>query len=287
MAMSSARPAPMSASRAWRAACSIPPRRAMPHRRSRSRAEERQGPRRLRDRFRHLAAKGCARGSGILVYDVPNRGNKRIFNLLDDFAAGDPLAPTTRRPKRMPGSASVSGAAIRWCGRAGTPARRAPMRARRRVPATLENGKPITGRIRDEFHFGTRAPGDGSVRRLSYRLPQPISPGAAHGAESGERAADRNRARRLGIHRRALDPAVAEAEISSRSRSTTVVRASGQRCSASLCERTRSRLVLALYERRSRRHSNPLLSEMSEIRHALAFGVSQSGRFLRHFLELA
>src|SRR5256885_609113 len=35
-------------------------------------------------------------------------------------------------------------------------------------PATLENGEPIIGRIRDEFHFGTRAPGDGSVRRLSY-----------------------------------------------------------------------------------------------------------------------
>src|SRR5205814_785924 len=31
---------------------------------------------------------------------------------------------------------------------------------------------------------------------------------------------------------------------------------------------------------------NPLVSETSEIRHALAFGVSQSGRFLRHFLEL-
>jgi hypothetical protein len=31
---------------------------------------------------------------------------------------------------------------------------------------------------------------------------------------------------------------------------------------------------------------NPLISTMSEIRHALGFGVSQSGRFLRHFLEL-
>ena len=31
---------------------------------------------------------------------------------------------------------------------------------------------------------------------------------------------------------------------------------------------------------------NPLVSGMSEINHALAFGVSQSGRFLRHFLEL-
>src|SRR5439155_6402320 len=31
---------------------------------------------------------------------------------------------------------------------------------------------------------------------------------------------------------------------------------------------------------------NPLLADNAEIRHAIAFGVSQSGRFLRHFLEL-
>src|SRR6202040_4418781 len=31
---------------------------------------------------------------------------------------------------------------------------------------------------------------------------------------------------------------------------------------------------------------NLLISEGAEIRHAIGFGVSQSGRFLRHFLEL-
>jgi hypothetical protein len=34
------------------------------------------------------------------------------------------------------------------------------------------------------------------------------------------------------------------------------------------------------------RLSNPLTLGTGKIRHALAFGVSQSGRFLRHFLEL-
>src|SRR4029077_10601689 len=45
-------------------------------------------------------------------------------------------------------------------------------------PPTLENGKPVTGRIRDEFHFGTRAPGDGSVRRLSYQAASTGQPRA-------------------------------------------------------------------------------------------------------------
>src|SRR5437588_4340267 len=39
------------------------------------------------------------RGSGILVYDVPNRGAKRIFNLLDDLPANDPAR--TNEPKTL------------------------------------------------------------------------------------------------------------------------------------------------------------------------------------------
>src|SRR5215468_8857585 len=35
--------------------------------------------------FDILRPKDPARGSGILVYDVPNRGWKRIFTLLDDL----------------------------------------------------------------------------------------------------------------------------------------------------------------------------------------------------------
>src|SRR5207253_1731121 len=37
---------------------------------------------------------------------------------------------------------------------------------------------------------------------------------------------------------------------------------------------------------RHARADNPLLEQGAEIRYAIAFGVSQSGRFLRHFLEL-
>src|SRR5213075_3298318 len=37
---------------------------------------------------------------------------------------------------------------------------------------------------------------------------------------------------------------------------------------------------------RYERNGNPLTADDAEIRHAIGFGVSQSGRFLRHFLEL-
>src|SRR5207249_572511 len=37
-----------------------------------------------------------------------------------------------------------------------------------RFPTTMEGGRPITGRIRHEFHIGTRAPGPGEIVRLPY-----------------------------------------------------------------------------------------------------------------------
>ena len=105
------------------------------HRRSRQGAGERQGPCRIRDRFRHPAPEGSAlEGSGVLVYDVPNRGSKRILSLLDDIPGTERDRINDPKTRRMPGSASASGAAIRWCGRAGTRARRAPTtETRRRV----------------------------------------------------------------------------------------------------------------------------------------------------------
>src|ERR1043166_9364431 len=47
--------------------------------------------------FDILRPKDPQYGSGILVYDVPNRGSKRIFSLLDDVAPVD--APRNNDPK--------------------------------------------------------------------------------------------------------------------------------------------------------------------------------------------
>ena len=37
-----------------------------------------------------------------------------------------------------------------------------------RFPTAMENGKPVSGRIRHEFHIGTRTPDKGDIVRLPY-----------------------------------------------------------------------------------------------------------------------
>jgi hypothetical protein len=59
------------------------------------------------------------------------------------------------------------GYSLVWSGwDAGAPRANNGMAAR--FPTATENGKPVVGRIRDEFHIGTRAPGKGDVVRLHY-----------------------------------------------------------------------------------------------------------------------
>src|SRR5947207_2766296 len=109
------------------------------------------------------------RGSGMLVYDVTNRGNKRILQLIDDVPANDPIAVNDPKTARDAGLGFLLGRghSIVWSGwDPGAP--RANNGLGADFPVALENGHPITGRIRDEFHVGTRGPAELVVRRLSY-----------------------------------------------------------------------------------------------------------------------
>jgi hypothetical protein len=119
--------------------------------------------------FDILRPKDMRRASGILVYDVPNRGSKRIFNLLDDVPANDPARtndPKTREDAGL-GFCLGRGYALVWSGwDPGAP--RANHGLGAEFPVAMQDGRAITGHIRDEFHIGTRAPGDGSQRRLTY-----------------------------------------------------------------------------------------------------------------------
>src|SRR5215469_14975628 len=109
--------------------------------------------------FDMLRPKDPARGSGILVYDVPNRGSKRIFNLLDDVL---PSLPGSNDPKTVEdaglGFLLGRGYSLVWSGwDPGAPRTNSGLGAD--FPTALEAGKPMVRRIRDEFHFGTRSPG--------------------------------------------------------------------------------------------------------------------------------
>ena len=105
----------------------------------------------------------------MLVYYVTNRGSKRIFQLLDDSpsapvdAAND---PKTAREAGL-GFSLGRGYSLVWSGwDPGAPAANNGLGAR--FPTAMENGRPVTGRIRHEFHIGTRAPGKGDLVRLPY-----------------------------------------------------------------------------------------------------------------------
>jgi hypothetical protein len=234
--------------------------------------------------FDMLRPKDPARGSGILVYDVPNRGAKRIFTLLDDVPAADAAAvnnPTAREHAGL-GFCLGRGYSILWSGwDPGAP--RANQLLGADFPTASENGTPVTGRIRDEFHIGTRGPGDGAAHRLPYpaaTLDQQQARLTVRGRESDPRT-DIPRGEWEFVDQRTIRLLPEGRKFEPISIYEIWYEASGAKVLGIGYASVRD-LVSFL------RHAqdNPLLPDGSEIRHALAFGVSQSGRFLRHFLEL-
>jgi hypothetical protein len=216
------------------------------------------------------------RPGGILVYDVNNRGNKRLLSRLDDApAAGND--PKTARDAGL-GFSLGRGYTILWSGwDPGAPTANNGLGAR--FPLAMENGRPVTGHIRHEFHIGTRTPNAGDLVRLPYPAV----------------SLDKSRAR-LAVRDREGD---ARTEIPAEGWEFADARAIRLRPPGTLFapfkiyelwyEATDSRvlgigfaavrdLVAALRRERA--------DLVGEVAHTLAFGVSQSGRFLRHFLEL-
>jgi hypothetical protein len=213
---------------------------------------------------------------GILVYDVTNRGNKRLFAMLDDgpAAGNDPRAAEDAGI----GFSLGRGYAILWSGwDPGAPTVNNGLGAR--FPLALENGQPISGRIRYEFHIGTRTPNKGDV----VRLPYPAVTQDSRRARLTVR--DRENDTRREIPADHWEFADAQS-IRLLPHGTLFApfkiyelwyEASGSR-------------VLGIGFAAVRDLVSSLRWEGADlvggIAHALAFGVSQSGRFLRHFLEL-
>ena len=240
--------------------------------------------------FDILRPKDPLRGSAILLYDVPNRGAKRIFNLLDDIPANDPARtndPKTREDAGL-GFCLGRGYSLVWSGwDPGAPRANSGLGAE--FPAALDKGQPLTRRIRDEFHFGTRAAGDGSLRRLSYPAASTDQPAArltVRDRESDRRTEiprdeweflDDRSIRMLPVGRNFAPIKIYE----------LWYEATGSKVLGIGYASVRDLVSFFRYKSANRGGiPNPLLSGMSEIHHAIAFGVSQSGRFLRHFLEL-
>ncbi len=158
-----------------------------------------------------------------------------------------------------------------------------------RLPPALENGQPMIRRIRDEFHIGTRSPGKGDVVRLNYPAV----------------STDPRKAR-LTVRERESDtrteiPADAWEFVDNRSIRLLPLganfapvkiyeiwyEATGSTVMGVGFAATRDLVAFLRYERADHHGTpNPMIGDGSGVAHALAFGVSQAGRFLRHFLEL-
>jgi hypothetical protein len=245
------------------------------------------------------------RGSGVLVYDVTNRGRKVILGRLDEAGAGaDVNNPKTARDTGL-GFTLGRGYTLVWSGW-DPEAPRANNGMTARLPAALEDGKPMVRRIRDEFHIGTRAAGNGDTVRLNYA------------AVSTDPRQARLVVRDRESDQRSEIPAGAWEFVDARTIRLLPVgslfapykiyevwyEATGSKVTGVGFAATRDLISFLRYERADHDGGpNPLIAATPTlpspasggrgndaatvaITHALAFGVSQSGRFLRHFLEL-
>ena len=235
------------------------------------------------------------RSSGILVYDVTNRGRKVILGRLDEAGAGaDTNNPRTASDVGI-GFTLGRGYTLVWSGWDGA-APRVNNGMTARLPMALEDGKPMVRRIRDEFHIGTRAPGNGEVVRLNYTAVSTDSRRARLTVR------DRQSDERIEIPAEAWE-FVDERTIRLLPAGTRFAPykiyeiwhdATGSKVAGIGFAAVRDLVSFLRYEQAARDGTpNPLIAracadvETTGITHALGFGVSQSGRFLRHFLELS
>jgi hypothetical protein len=229
--------------------------------------------------------------NGVLVYDVTNRGRKMILNLLDDAAGdADTNNPNTAQDVGLAFTLG-RGYSLVWSGwDPGAPRANNGMTAR--LPPALEQGEPMVRRIRHEFHIGTRAPGKGDVVRLIYPAV----------------STDRRKARLTVRDRESDTPTEIPSEhwefldrqsIRLLPAGTHFApfkiydlwyEATGSSVLGTGFAATRDLVSFLRYDRTDRKGTpNPMIAGSGggdPPKHALAFGVSQSGRFLRHFLEL-
>jgi hypothetical protein len=233
------------------------------------------------------------RANGILVYDVTNRGRKMILNLLDDASGtADTNNPKTAKDIGL-GFTLGRGYSLVWSGwDSGAPRANNGMAAR--LPPALENGESVVRRIRDEFHIGTRAPGKGDIVRLNYpsvSTDQRKARLTVRDRESDVRTeipADHWKF----VDRQLIRLLPAGTYFAPYKIYDLWYGATGSSVLGTGFAATRDFVSFLRYKHVDRNGTpNPMIAdggkhESPGVKHALAFGVSQAGRFLRHFLEL-
>jgi hypothetical protein len=214
-----------------------------------------------------------SRGSGVMLYDVLNRGNKYATSWLDD--AREPPGGMLNDPRSLAdaGNAFVfrRGYTVVWSGwQPEAPTTNGGMVIR--VPVATNAGRPITQTIRHEFVTGTRGPD--TIERI--RLPYPVA--SRTGARLFTRAAEQD----------ARTPVPPEAWGWVDDQTIQLLPPGTNPIPRHIYD--------LVYEARDPtvdgigfaavRDVVSFLRPQSGTPHVLGFGVSLSGRFLRHFLDL-
>src|SRR5262245_5456146 len=233
-----------------------------------------------------------AKGAGILYYEVLNRGNKQLGTRLLDVTSGGAVSlanalnnPTT--PAHVGnGFVFERGYTVVWS--AWDPdVSSANARMTARFPVAMENGAPMVRRIREEFQVGKRVPADVEVRRLNYP------------AASTDRAKAQLFVRDRQTDQRTEIPAdkwefASPTSVRLLPKGTKFTTAAIYELSY---EATQSKVVgigfaatrdVVSFLRNEKADGNGNANPLNAhgVRHTLAFGGSQAGRFLRHYIEL-
>jgi len=228
-----------------------------------------------------------AKGNGILFYEVLNRGNKQLGQRLHDLVGGNAGVLNDPKTPEHAGNGFLfeRGYTVMWSGwDPDVPSRNATMGAR--FPVMIDDGKPIVRRIREEFQVGKRRPADAETARLNY-------PAAS---------TDKSKAR-LTMRARESDQRVEVPPDQWEFSDARTVRLlpKGTKLSSHMIyelfyEATDAKVVgigfaatrdVVSFLRNERADEQGTANPLGDsIRHAMAFGGSQSGRYLRHFIEL-
>jgi hypothetical protein len=232
-----------------------------------------------------------AKGNGILFYEVLNRGNKQLGQRLHDLRGGAAVLNDPTKPEHAGnGFLFERGYTVVWSGwDADVPKANATMGAR--FPTVMESDKPLVRRIREEFQVGKRRPADAETARLNYPTASTDTSKArltARVRESDTRIeipsggwefADAHSVRLLPKGTKLSPVTIYELWYDA-----TEAKVAGIGFAA-----TRDVVSFLRHERADAKGTpNPLVAagQGTGIRHAVAFGGSQSGRFLRHLIEL-
>jgi len=226
-----------------------------------------------------------AAGSDVLLYDVTNRGAKVALGFFDEAPAGRLDDRNDPRSVEDAGNGFLleRGYAIVWSGWDPT-VRAGGMGAR--IPVAIRDGEPLRGRIRDELSFGifpARIPAEAT---LSY---PPLQDAPARlSVRARERDTPRDLPRSAWHWQGERGIALAEGGFEPGSLYDVRYSAAGPPVLGIGYAAVRDLVSFLRYEEQdSAGTPNPLRGRQDRHpRAALGVGVSQSGRFLRHFLEL-